>query len=471
MGGDTPTSSSFGPAGLRYDPYAALRSADYRNYALGNAFALLGIQMFNVAVGWELYQRTNSATALGLVGFFEVLPILLLAIPAGHFVDRYNRKTIIMIDQLLLAVTIAALATAALLRAHLPELAVLDGANQALAAVARFFGDSAPRFEDRHIPILYALIALNGVVRSVNQPAKQAMLPQLVPAHVFPNAVTWNSSLFEACTVAGPTLGGALLALMLHADPSSEWAYPCVYYLTALCQLAQVLFLLPVRLAPLARSREPLSLASLLAGFRFVYRTKVILASITLDMFAVLLGGATALLPMVAKEVLHVGPFALGALRAAPSIGAISMAMIVAHRRPMRHAGRNLLMAVTGFGLATIAFGLSNSPVLSFLMLALAGASDNISVIIRHTLVQVLTPNEMRGRVSAVNSVFISCSNELGAFESGLTAALFGRLAGSAAAGAVLAIVAGGAGTLLVVGAVAYLFPEIRRVGSLHKPS
>ena len=464
---DSPPPGAGNGTPVSHDPYAALRIASFRNFAAGNICSWIGMQMFTVAVGWELYQTTNSATALGLVGLFEVLPIVLLVIPAGHLVDRSNRKTVILIDQLLLGIALTLLATAALFHAQIPDFALLRHANALLESTARFFGDSAPVFHARHIPIIYTLIAINGILRSVNHPAKQSILPQLVPPQTFSNAVTWHSSFFELSAVTGPTLGGAVLALVLAQQPNSPWAYPLIYYMTAACQFLQVAFLLPVKLIPMKASREPFGISSLLAGLRFVYRAKIVLASITLDMFAVLLGGATALLPMIARDVLHVGPLGLGGLRSAPSIGAVMMALFVAHRPPMQRAGRNLLLAVAGFGLAMIVFGLSHNFYLSFLMLFASGACDNISVIVRHTLVQVLTPNEMRGRVSAVNSLFIACSNELGAFESGLTAAFFTGWAGTAAGGAVLSIVTGGVGTLVVVAAAASLFPELRRVGAL----
>jgi MFS family permease len=282
-------------------------------------------------------------------------------------------------------------------------------------------------------------------------PARAALLPQVVPAEALGNAITWNSSGWQIAATVGPGLAGLVIAVTKRAS----WAY----LLAALGALACAALVASIRPRAPARHREPISLNSLLAGLRFVYRTKLIFATLTLDLFAVLLGGATILLPVFAKDILEVGPVGLGCLRAAPSIGALVMAVILAHRPPLRRAGPTLLVAVAGFGAATIVFGLSRDPTLSFLMLALAGALDNISVVVRHTLVQVLTPDAMRGRVFAVNSIFISSSNELGAFESGISAEWFGP---------VISVVGGGIGTILVVLGVMALWPQVMRLGQLH---
>lgn len=452
-----------------HDPYAAFRVRSFRNYALGNFIARVGMQMLTVVVGWELYEQTNSATALGLVGLFEVVPVLLLMIPAGGLIDRVDRRILLIIDHILLAFSSTSLALASVWASNVPDTPLLAAANAKLQTLALAIGDQSPTFAAPHIPIIFALIFVNGIIRSVNQPARHSILPQLVSADRFPNAVTWNSSMFETATVMGPMLGGGLVALLLHFFPGALFAYAAVYATTTICHLIQILCLFNVTLLPLQKETERFSIRSMFAGVRFVLRTRMILATITLDMLAVLLGGAVALLPIVARDVLHVGPLGLGALRSAPSLGAVTMALLIAHRRPMQRAGRNLLLAVCAFGLATIGFGLSDSFLLSLIFLFLVGMADNISVVVRHTLVQVLTPNRLRGRVSAVNAVFIACSNELGALESGLTAAFFGGLLGSAALGATASIVAGGCGTLLVVAFVSRLFPELRRIGSLEE--
>ena len=279
-----------------------------------------------------------------------------------------------------------------------------------------------------------------------------ALLPQLVPVELLAGAMTWNSGGWQVASMVGPALGGLVIA----RTGGAMWAY----LLDAIGSALIIVLILPIRVPPTPRASEPVTLRSLLAGICFVWRTELILATITLDLFAVLVGGATALLPIFAEDILRVGPVGLGWLRAAPSFGAFLMAMTLAHRPPLRHAGPTLLWAVAGFGAATIVFGLSRDARLSFAMLLLTGALDNISVVVRATLVQLLTPDSMRGRVSAVNAIFIGSSNELGGFESGLTAQLVGP---------VVSVVAGGIGTILVVLAVALIWPPVRRLGSLHQ--
>jgi MFS family permease len=283
--------------------------------------------------------------------------------------------------------------------------------------------------------------------------ARGALLFLLVPAEHLANAVTWNSSGFQIANVAGPALGGLLIAVLDRVAGA--------YLLAAGCLLVCVGLLIPISPRPAARSSEPRSLRSLLAGIRFVWSTKPMLAAITLDLFAVLLGGATALLPIYATVILRVGPHEYGWLRAAPALGALLIAVVMAHRPPLQHAGRTLLLVVAGFGGAWIVFGLSTNVWLSFVMLGLTGALDNVSVVIRGTLMQTLTPDEMRGRVAAVNAIFISSSNELGAFESGITADWFGPVA---------SVVGGGIGTILVVLAVMLRWPQLLRLGPLHAP-
>jgi MFS family permease len=289
------------------------------------------------------------------------------------------------------------------------------------------------------------------VARAFSAPSRASLVPLLVPGELLSNAVAWNTSGWQLASVAGPALGGLLLAAAGHAA--------LVYFLAAFCAMGCAGLVGSIRPHAVVRHGETVSLASLLAGVRFVWHTRLILAALTLDMFAVLLGGATALLPVFARDILHVGPGWFGWLRAAPALGAIVMAFVLAHRRPLRRAGRALLWSVAGFGAAMIVFGLSRDPVLSLVVLALAGALDNVSVVVRHTLVQKVTPDVMRGRVSAVNLIFISSSNELGAFESGITAHWFGPL---------LSVVGGGIGTILVVLIAATAWPEVRRLGRLQ---
>ncbi len=289
-----------------------------------------------------------------------------------------------------------------------------------------------------------------GVARAFQSPATSALLAQVVPPEDFTSAATWQSSAWQASTVIGPTAGGLLVAAFGGAG--------LVYVIVAALVVVVAFLLWRLQPRPVERSTEPLSLDSLLAGLRFVRRTKVILAAITLDMFAVLLGGATALLPIYARDILHVGAAGLGFLRSAPPIGAIVAAVIIAHRPPFQRAGRTLLVVVAGFGVATVVFGVSRTFWLSLAMLALLGGLDNVSVVIRNTLVLTRTPDPMRGRVNAVHYVFLGLSNELGAFESGALASLIG---------VVPAVAAGGFGTVLVVGAVAVGWPEVRRLGKL----
>lgn len=402
-----------------HDPYGALRHADFLRYALGGTLANVGSAMQTVAVGWDLYERTGSAMILGGVGLVQVLPIILLAVPAGHLADRVSRRRIILAAELIVAACSIALAVFSLHRAP-------------VAAV-------------------YACLGLGAVARAFLSPASASLWPTLIPSALYSNAVTWRSSGFQIASVVGPALGGLTIAWSHSAVP--------VYLADAALSLAYWLCVSGIAPRPTTPSREPLSWRSLLAGFRFVWDTKVILAAITLDMFAVLFGGATALLPIFAKDILHVGPTGFGLLRAAPAVGALAMAFVIAHHPPRRHAGRAMLGSVIGFGVATIVFGLSSWFGLSLLMLALTGAFDSISVVVRHSLVQLRTPDAMRGRVTAVNSVFISCSNELGAFESGVVAAWLGP---------VLSVVTGGVGTILVVIATALIWPELRRLQGLH---
>ena len=396
-------------------PYAAFHSAPFRFFLSGNFLAVIGRQMLGVTVGWEIYRRTGSAMALGLIGLAGALPIITLAIPAGHLADRFSRRTILMVGQLAAACT-----------------------STALAYVSWTHADTR---------WIYILLFLAGTARTFGWAARGAFMVHLVPKEHFNNAITWNSSAFGVSSAIGPALAGLLLV---------HHPYWIVYALDAACSTAFFLFLLPTPVTPADHdNRPPSTFAGLFDGLRFVWRTKIVLATITLDLFAVLFGGATALLPIFADRILHVGPAGLGWLRSAPSIGAIAMAITLAHSPPMRRPGLSLLVAVTGFGIVTIIFGLSRSFPLSLAMLLLSGAFDNVSVVVRNTLVQLLTPDAMRGRVSAVNNVFIGTSNEIGAFESGVTAAWFGPI---------ISVVGGGIATILTVLLVAALWKQVIRL-------
>jgi MFS family permease len=407
-----------------HDPYAALRHPHYRRLLLGSVLASAASEMLSVAIGWEIYQRTERKDALGYVGLVLFLPVVLLSLPAGHFADRHNRKAILLGTQLL--------AVAACI-----GLALLSFSEEVLL--------------QHRIAVIYGLLLLLGAARAFGAPARWALVSQLVPAQTLGNAIAWNSSGWQVASMTGPALGG----LVIWLTDRAAWTY----VLSAAGWLMCVGLVASLRPRGQPRLKEELSVRSLLAGVRFVWQTKLILATITLDLFAVLLGGATALLPVFAKDILEVGPAGLGCLRAAPSAGALVMALTMAHRPPLRRAGQTLLLAVGGYGLATIVFGLSQNFLLSLAVLAVTGALDNISVVVRGTLVQVLTPDAMRGRVSSVNMIFISSSNEIGAFESGMTAQWFGPVA---------SVVGGGIGTILVVLGVLSKWPEVLRLGSLR---
>src|SRR5438876_1504329 len=408
--------------------------------------------MLAVAVEWEIYRRTHSATALGLVGLVFAIPIVGFSLPAGHLADRISRKNIILVSQIFSSVTSALLALVSWQHLAIPEMSILRACNHGLSAIAGVFEQHQQtfHFDDASIPLIYLLLFLGAIARTFSWAARSSFFPTLVPRDAFANAVTWNNSIFQIGSVVGPALSGLLVAYV---------GFAFVYLLDALCAAVFFLLVFPIRRSKQVRdSSEASTWKSLMAGVRFVFRRKVILATITLDLFAVLLGGVTALMPIFADQILHVGPVGLGWMRATPAIGAFATALAVAHLPPMRQAGRALLWCVTGFGMATILFGLSKVFWLSLGLLFLVGAFDSVSVIIRGSIVQLITPDEMRARVSAGNNIFIGTSNEFGALESGLTAALFGP---------VISVVAGGIGTILVVLTVALRWPETRRIGTL----
>ncbi len=407
---------------IRHDPYAALRFRDFRLLLTGRFFTSLGDQMLSFAVGWELWLRTRSELALGLVGLVQVIPIILFSLPAGHVADQHNRKKIVLVTQSLLAM--CALGLALLSYAEGP------------------------------LVLIYLCLFGIGLARAFNSPATSTLLPQTVPPAVFTSAATWSSSAWQLAAIIGPAFAGLFVALLDSVT--------LIYVLDAAAGGIFLVLVILIRGRTLALSRKAATWESLAEGLRFIRGTKVILAAITLDMFAVLFGGAVTLLPVFATDILKVGPEGLGMMRAAPSVGALLMAITLAHMPPFQHAGRTLLLAVAGFGVATIVFGLSRSFALSLLMLVSLGGLDNISVVIRSSLLLTYTPDHMRGRTSAVNSIFISASNELGGFESGLTAALFGP---------VLAVIGGGIGTILVVLAVARFWPEMRHLKTLDAPA
>jgi predicted MFS family arabinose efflux permease len=375
--------------------------------------------MINVAVGWQLYERTGDPWSLGLVGVAELTPVLFLMVIAGNAADRYPRRNIGIF-------------------AH----AVLTCAATGLALLSWLNGPTWA---------IYSLLFMVGTARAFASPSVNTILPQLLAPAQFANANAWLSSTFQLAAITGPAVGGMLIAATGAATLS--------FALAAVGQLVFIVMLrtMPVRVPPPSTARR--STKEVFAGFRFVRQNPLFLSAITLDLFAVLFGGAVALLPIFAKDILQVGPAGLGYLRAAPGIGALSMAVLTTRIKPWAHPGRVLLWVVAGFGLATIGFGLSRSFALSLGCLFLTGVFDNISVVIRLTLEQTITPDHLRGRVSAINYVFIGFSNEFGAFESGATAALLGPT---------WSVVGGGFATLMVVLMVRAVWPQLARIGPLH---
>ncbi len=406
------------------DPYAVLRYANYRYFVLGRSFFTLAMQMQTVAVSWEIYQRLHmntrdAALALGFIGLVQVLPMMIFALPGGQAADRFNRKTITRSTQLLFA-------------ACALTLLIFSRVNA-------------------HVGWYYLVLGIAACGRAFSVPAISSLFPTLVPREVLPNAMTWNSTIFQITAMIGPALGGLIVA---------QWGAPASYTVNIVCaSLAFLTFSLTVPSA--ARTdKPPITWNSLVSGVRFVFGTRLLLGLFCLDMFAVLLGGATALLPIFANEILKAGPEGYGLLRAAPSLGAVLMALITAHLSPWKKAGQVMLWGVAGFGLAIILFGFSKILWLSLVALALTGMFDNISVVVRQTVMQMITPDAMRGRVSSITFLFISCSNELGELESGLTARWFG---------AVNSVLLGGFGTILVVLGSTFVFPEIGKLGRLHE--
>lgn len=372
-----------------------------------------------MAVGWQIYALTHRPLDLGLVGLAQFAPGVVLFLLAGHTADRHSRQAILRICYAAFAICSALL----------------------LAFSFRGLGSVWP---------VYAVLLANGAVRAFNGPAGQAFLPQLVKPEHFANAITWGSSFFQVATILGPMVGG--LVYGFSGSPAPVYASATVAYLAA------VLLLSAVRVDVAPRKRLEESSGVILHGLHYIWENKLILGCMSLDLFAVLLGGAVALLPVYAGEILKTGPYGLGVLRAAPGFGAVASAILLAHYPLRRKAGLSMLYCVFGFGIFTIVFGLSHSLALSLIALALTGAFDMVSVVVRSTLVQIMTPDEMRGRVSAVNVLFIGASNELGQFESGITAQWLGT---------VPSVVLGGLGTMAIVFIWSWLFPSLRRVDRL----
>lgn len=403
---------------------AAFLSRDFRLYQMARVMVILGAEAQALAVAWQIYEMTHSALALGYTGLALFLPGLLFMLPAGHAADRFDRRAVIL--------TCYAL--------------------QIFCTLGLFL---LSWFRLPHVWPIYAILFLIGTGRAFSGPASSAFIPHLVPKEHFVNAVTWGATIFQIANFAGPALGGILYTLPLPGRLHGA----SIVYLFMLFTLVWFLVLVgSLRVRPGRMEYKAISMDVLLAGFRYVMKKQILLAAISLDLFAVLLGGAVALLPIFAQEILHAGPRGLGMLRAAPAIGALVVSLTMTVRPVTRKSGATMLVCVAIFGAATVVFGVSRELALSLGALFVVGASDMVSVVIRSAILQLATPPEMRGRVSAVNSLFLGASNELGEFESGLTAHWFG---------AVRAVVYGGIGSLMVTGIWSVMFPELRQADEL----
>jgi MFS family permease len=407
MTGGTPSSSS---------ERGALAHGSFRLFLAARFLMAAGMQMQLIAIGWHIYAITQSPLHLGYVGLAQFLPLMSLSLPAGQVADRVDRRKMILICY-------SAIAVCAFLLFYLAG------------------------WHAQKLAPLYAVMVLLGAARAFAGPVSQAIVPDLVPPETFGNAVAWNSTAFQLATIGGPSIGGALYALL---NPPSA-----VFLVCAVSMGLAAVFVSMVRARHSLREVRAASFEQMLVGLKYVWKKRLILGSISLDLFAVLSGGAVALLPAYAKDVLHIGPAGLGTLRSATAVGAALTAVYLAHRPLQRRQGHTLFLSVGVFALATIVFGLSRNFWVSLAALATLGAADMVSVVMRLTLVQIATPPTMRGRVSAVNMLFIGASNELGDFESGITAAWLGLIP---------AVVAGGVGTLAIVVIWWWLFPELRKL-------
>ena len=397
---------------------AAFTHPGFVLFQIARFLIVAAVEMQAVAVGWQVYEITKRPLDLGYVGLAQFLPAILLFPISGHASDRFERRHV---------------------------LSACYGGYAVCFAFLLLLSRRAPSIE-----LIYVVLVLIGIVRSFNSTASRAILPQLVPTEHFPNAVAWNASIFQAATILGPSFGGIVYAAFRGPE--------AVYAIAMVTAVGATISSFRIRPEVKPRPREPMSLKTVFAGLHYIWNKKLILGAISLDLFAVLLGGAVALLPVYAREILHTGPWGLGLLRTAPGVGAAVMAVALAHWPLRGRSGPTLLWAVAGFGIFTIVFGLSHSLTLSLIALFLLGASDMISVIIRATLTQLATPDEMRGRVTAVDMIFIGTSNEFGQFESGVTAQWFGT---------VPAVVLGGVGTLVVIALWAWWFPDLRKADRL----
>lgn len=398
--------------------FTVFRIRDYRLLIAGSFLTTILQQTQAVALGWDIYERTGSAMALAFMGLVQVVPVILLFLPAGQMADRFDRRWIMVLSQLLWC------------------------AGSIELALSAWMGAS--------VTWMYLGLAASGTAMVINRPARDALLPQVVPLPLLARAVSWSSSGFQLASICGPALAGITIAL--------GGAVP-VYMINSLVALVALALTLAIAVRPVPRNRRALSWEQLFAGLTHVWHTKVVLGLMVTDLLAILLGGVTAMLPIYAKDILQVGPAGLGWLSAAPALGAVTMALIQGCRRPYEQSGRAFFVAMALFGLAMLTFGLSNWFWLSFAALVVGGGCDLVGAVIRQTVIQLQTPDALRGRVSAVNRVFISSSNELGAFRAGLLASLAGPL---------LTVVAGGTLTVIIAIVGARLFPGLRRLGRME---
>jgi len=405
----------------KHDAYAVLKVRDFRIFISYRFFITIAFQMQGLIVGWQMYELTHDPLALGLIGLAEALPFISVALYSGHIADKYNRQRIITCFSLLFL-----LGTLMLFAFSYKEL-------MAILTLGVF-------------PI-YFVVALTGVVRAFLYPSTIALMAQLVPRHLYTNSSTWNSTVWHIAAISGPALGG-----LIYGFFGVQAAYIVVLFLVIVA--LSLLFFVKRYHNPQIVLTETIK-QRLSSGLKFVFRNQILLGTMSLDMFAVLFGGAVAMLPIFAAEILFVGPQGLGFLRAAPMVGAVLMSLLLAYRPPAVNAGKWLFISVAGFGLSIICFAISKNFYLSLFLLCLSGLFDNISVIIRAKTLQLLTPDEMRGRVASVNSIFIGSSNEIGSFESGLAAKVMGL---------VPSVIFGGSMTLMVVGIIAKRAPLLRKL-------
>lgn len=403
----------------KHDPYEALRFPEFRNFNIARLCITIASQMQAVIVGWQIYEITKDPLSLGLIGLAEAIPSIFTLIFAGHITDTNDRKKIVMSSVILMT-----LCSVLLLIVSTDEIEVLYS-NKVMA--------------------IYSIIFLSGIGRGFSSPSFFAFVAQLVPKESLPNAITWNTSTWQTGAVTGPALGGLLYGFIGAVN---------TYSVIVIFWIIAIILISTIKKKPIPEFVALLSLKEkLTSGLKFVFEKKIILGAISLDLFAVLFGGAVALLPIFAGEILFVGPEGLGMLRAAPSVGAVTMALLMTRRPITGNAGRNLLIGVFGFGICIVIFGLSKSFILSLVVLCFSGAFDSMSVVIRSTVIQLLTPDNMKGKVSAVNSMFIGSSNEIGAFESGVAAKLMGT---------VPSVIFGGLMTLIIVTCVTIFSPRLR---------